>query len=247
MPNSSTSRLAMAGMTELQHHDIHIWLIDLDTERADTGVPSVLHPDELERARRFHFPEHRRRWAASRTALRHILSTYTAIDAAEIEFNTDKFGKPFLACSLTATTPHFNLSHCENLSVVAVTLLAPVGVDVERIREVPEAADIAKRFFSPFEQEEFLSFDEGKRPHAFLKGWTRKEACLKALGSGLSTSLSHFEVSLDPALPARVLSVGGSAEEARNWSLYDFTPAEGFIGAVAISHSAPIRIVQQHF
>lgn len=87
---------------------------------------------------------------------------------------------------------HFNISH-SGLWVVAATSIAPVGVDVERMRKVPEG--VAHRFFS--QPEQYLlnnAKDETEKAHIFFTLWTLKESFIKAIGKGLSKSLNTFTI-----------------------------------------------------
>lgn len=87
---------------------------------------------------------------------------------------------------------HFNVSHSGSWVVVA-TSTAQVGVDVERIRKTPEG--VAYRFFSEGEKEMLdMAENEIEKAHIFFTLWTLKESFLKAIGKGLSKSLSTFSV-----------------------------------------------------
>ncbi len=68
------------------------------------------------------------------------------------------------------------------------------------------------------------------RSEAFFRAWTRKEAYLKAIGTGLSRALQDIEVSLAPGEPARFLT---DAPELQSWSLLGFKPAPGYLAALA--------------
>ena len=57
---------------------------------------------------------------------------------------------------------------------------------------------------------------------------------MKARGKGLSLPLDHFEVSVDPGEPARLVSTSGDPLEAARWSIRELEPAPGFIGALAV-------------
>ena len=82
---------------------------------------------------------------------------------------------------------HFNLSHSGALVVCALSE-QPVGVDVQEPCVYREA--LARRFFSAAEQEALSASDD--RDRDFGRIWCRKEAYLKALGTGLRTSLASF-------------------------------------------------------
>ena len=70
--------------------------------------------------------------------------------------------------------------------------------------------------------------------NAFYRCWTRKEAFLKALGSGLSHSLDGFSVSLLPEEPARLIRLDGDATAPNRWQIKGFSPEMGYEAAVAV-------------
>jgi 4'-phosphopantetheinyl transferase len=87
---------------------------------------------------------------------------------------------------------HFNVSH-SGVWVIVATSNAAVGVDVERMRKVPEG--VAYRFFSEPEKQ---MLDEAEndieKAHIFFTLWTLKESFLKATGKGLTRSLNTFTI-----------------------------------------------------
>jgi len=103
-----------------------------------------------------------------------------------------------------AATPriHFNLAHSEDCIVYALALEREIGVDVERVRELPHLELIARSAFCWEEFQEIHNIDPARRTEAC---WTRREAFLKALGCGLSASLDASRVSLIPGQPAALL------------------------------------------
>jgi 4'-phosphopantetheinyl transferase len=72
----------------------------------------------------------------------------------------------------------------------AVTADGDVGVDVECIDRDVEMADIAARFFAPAEAAHLGQLDAAAQRDRFFDLWTLKEALVKALGTGMATSLS---------------------------------------------------------
>src|SRR5262249_48037202 len=126
----------------------------------------------------------------------------------------------------------FNLSHSQNLALYAFALDREVGVDVEAMRPLDDAAEIARRYFSQAENAAFERIVPAQRLEAFFNCWTRKEAFLKATGEGLNRPLDSFDVTLTPGEAAQ-LSIAGQTTEGGGWSLYDLNPAPGFRAAVA--------------
>ena len=163
-------------------------------------------------------------------ALREILAVHTGLAPADLSFEPDAQGKPHLPASLGAL--HFNLSHSAGLAAVAVTRAGPVGVDVERVRELDDMDSLVRRFFAPAERAALEACPPAHRARAFFTIWTRKEAYIKAVGTGLGLRLSSFAVSLTP--DARLLSIDGDSARARKWTLVDLSPDAAYAGAVAI-------------
>ena len=166
---------------------MHFWTVPLDGEPANNDPPSVLSPDEVERAGRFHFPEHRARYERARSGLRCIVGIYTGRDPRSIQFEYGPHGKPELG---NGGRLHFNLSHSGDLAVIGLALDSPIGVDVEQIRPVPELEGVASRFFRLEEAESILRWSGEERIKAFFRIWTRKEAMLKLTGEGLRRPLN---------------------------------------------------------
>ncbi|WP_454017354.1 4'-phosphopantetheinyl transferase family protein [Azospirillum sp. Marseille-Q6669] len=198
---------------------------------------ALLSPDEAARAARFATEELRTRCALRRGLLRHLLGRVMGRDPASLVFAYGPMGKPSLPGG-----PAFNLADCKDHVLIAIapatarSATVELGVDIERLRSVADAAGIAERFFAPEERAAFAALPEALRDEAFLNGWTRKEAFIKATGQGLSTPLDRFAVELTPGRPARLLSLDGALEAGRatDWSLFDLRPAPGLVGALAV-------------
>ncbi|HEY6944630.1 MAG TPA: 4'-phosphopantetheinyl transferase superfamily protein [Candidatus Acidoferrum sp.] len=109
----------------------------------------------------------------------------------------------------------FNLAHCGGDAVIALTERVPVGVDIELLRPIAEVESLARLVFSDVERRELELAPDPVL--AFLNGWTRKEAYVKALGLGLSAPLREITVSLSdrPAL----FSTGLRGQSVFNWRL----------------------------
>lgn len=193
---------------------------------------AVLSPDERDRAGRFLRPIHRDRYAAGRAWLRRVLAGYLGRSPSEIAFAYGQHEKPALAGG--PGWLDFNLAHSEEHALLAVSPGFPVGVDIEVLRPVDEK--LPQRFFAPGEVAALAALPAAARQAAFFRCWTRKEAYLKALGSGLATPLDAFEVTLGPGEAARLLRVAGKPDEAAAWQMLHWEP-EGQLprrmGAVA--------------
>jgi 4'-phosphopantetheinyl transferase len=217
---------------ELGLQDVHVWVVRLEASEDNFALAlSFLSADEKARAERFRFERHARAFVLGRAGLRALLGSYLGAEPAEISFIYGPQGKPALAdtsCSL-----RFNASNSGSLAAYAVTTGCEIGIDVEQHRENPEFEKIAHRFFSPEEAAELLELPDHEKTAAFYRCWTRKEAFIKAVGGGLSIPLDSFRVSLRPGAAARMISLDGSIDAARSWTLDSFDPGPGYTGAIA--------------
>jgi 4'-phosphopantetheinyl transferase len=220
----------------LQTGEVHVWRIEL--EQSDDLVEkyhATLEPDELERARRFYFEKHRRRFIVARGFLRDILSRYLETKPGALRFSYGPYGKPALAGEHEESGLHFNMSHSHNLALLAITEAKQLGVDVEHIRADFATEEIARRFFSCVEVDSFNALQPDEQAAAFFRCWTRKEAFIKATGKGLSQSLESFDVTLAPAAPAALLRV--EDDDASRWSISDIYVGGDYAAALVVEGS----------
>ena len=220
-------------MDRLRTDTAHVWAVDLERETFDGHtLAETLSADEWMRADRFVYEKHRAHFVAGRGCLRAILAKYMDCKPGELAFFYGEHGKPALASPWDKFQLRFNLSHSAGLALIAVSMRHEIGVDVEHLsRKVGQIKDIAKRFFAPGEYERLCALPQGEQRRAFFCCWTRKEAYLKALGTGLTHSLKNFEVSL--GCKAELLWIKkGNIED---WTLRHLEPAEGYVGSVAIA------------
>lgn len=184
--------------------EIHVWRV-----RLNRGTASPPTPEEAARAARFATPALRRRYLRAHAALRAILASVTA---APLEFARHEKGKPYLA---SAPEIRFNLAHSREMALVAVARDVEVGVDIERVRPLPEYAAIAHRYFPP-------GYTTPSGVRDFFRHWTRFEALLKADGAGL---------------------YGAGATPPGVWTVTEIDAGPGFTAAVAVEGPTPaIRI-----
>ena len=96
-----------------------------------------------------------------------------------------KFQRPYID-----NAPDFNIAHSGNFALCALSKTTRVGVDIEKIGK----AEI-DLFESHFSQKELAQITEAENSnYAFYKLWTQKEACLKAVGMGLSLPLNKIVI-----------------------------------------------------
>ena len=215
---------------DLLLNDVHIWRINLNSSESQLQFfRETLSSDEIARAQRFYFPEHRQRFIAGRGTLRAILGQYLGIDPKQVEFEYQPRGKPLLAAKFADQGLLFNLSHSQDLALLGVSYQHQIGVDLEYIRTMSDLEGLAKRFFSSREYEHLRLFSPQEQQQIFFRYWTCKEAYLKATGDGL-VELEEIEISLTPNQPSQLLVSG-------DWNLRELTPAENFAAAVVVAGS----------
>ncbi len=213
---------------------VHIWATPLHVN-GSLDSTNFLSEKEVARADRQIFPANRQRFIRSHVFLRRVLAHYTQTSPADIKFYYGAHGKPGLANGIGSPSHHFNLSHCDQLALVAVTSKTTVGADVETVRLLPDYKDVARRFFGEHEYATLMALPEIERSRAFFRCWTRKEAVTKAIGLGLSMPLDCFEVTLAPESPPQVVSFEcGDLTPPGAWSLIHIEPLADVVGAVAL-------------
>jgi 4'-phosphopantetheinyl transferase len=232
----TVSRLKSSGVLEasrppLQAADIHLWEFPLAVEESvEFKLRDLLSEDERARAARFHFERDARRFQVARGAVRSILASYSGVKGKDLHFSYTQHGKPRL--SDDAANIRFSISHSGERGLLAVAAGREVGADIEAIKNNVEFDQLAKRFFSEHEKESLLGLSPENKIRAFYRGWTCKEAFLKAQGVGLSRSLASFDVELTG--PARLLATRPDADEAEQWSLFELQPSAGYAAALAV-------------
>ncbi|HOU15897.1 MAG TPA: 4'-phosphopantetheinyl transferase superfamily protein [Anaerolineae bacterium] len=230
----------------LPDNAVHVWQVSLNVATSTFDrLYATLAPDEIARAERFRFSEHRARFVVAHGALRDILSRYLDIPAEQLSFAINPYGKPAFAAPEYAWL-QFNLSHSGDLILIAVSRDRPIGIDVEHIIPPDDFPRLVEQFFSPNENAAFRALPESKRAAAFFAGWTRKEAYVKALGIGVSLPLDQFDVTMDPDAPVRLLADRRHRLNVETWTLRTFTPAPGYIAALAVETLHPILTFYQY-
>jgi 4'-phosphopantetheinyl transferase len=225
-----------AAPASSSEYEIYTTRLDLPP-RAVTALAELLSDDEQQRASRLVFHRERGRFIVARARLRQLLGARLGVSPASIEFSYGARGKPALAPRFAGRGVCFNVSRSEDVAVYGFARAGEVGVDVEAVRELPDADETAARCFSPRENEAYLALSARDRPLGFFNCWTRKEAFIKAVGDGLSHPLERFDVSLAPGEPARIVRLGGRAGEHSGWRMQAFSPAPGFVAAIVIAAS----------
>ncbi|MEO0756448.1 MAG: 4'-phosphopantetheinyl transferase superfamily protein [Cyanobacteria bacterium J06648_16] len=209
-------------MLQLDRQHLHLWRIDL-SGGADRDYWPCLSRDERERAERFRFDRDRTRFVQSRGSLRYLLGRYLDKAPVDITFAYGPYGKPHCP---QAEHLSFNLSHSDDQALCAVTHSRLVGVDVEQYRDLTYFDSLSRRCLAESELATLAQLPDHQRQPLFLQYWTCKEAYLKAIGCGLTRSLTSVHVQLHP--PRLLAGV-----DSGDWRLH-LTDLEGYAAAVVV-------------
>ncbi|WP_211443800.1 4'-phosphopantetheinyl transferase family protein [Collimonas humicola] len=183
-------------MADLDPQRIDLWLTPLDDQRDSQLLEAyrqLLSAEERRRLQRFLREPDRHRYLVTRALVRTVLARFTGVAPECLRFKENRYGKPAL-CGMDANnrTLSFNLSHCGDMIVLALTRDRELGVDVENIALRPAPINIAKRFFAEVEVIDLEELSTAAQSERFFELWTLKEAYVKARGMGLSIPLDQF-------------------------------------------------------
>ncbi len=161
--------------------EVHVWYAPLNNS---IEVFNELSAKEKLKASKFRSSRDQQRYIRSHGILRRILAAYVNCEPCEISFQTTEYGKPFLTNG--GREVHFNMSHSNEIAAYAVSKNHELGIDIEHIDHDLDWFSIAKFAFSQEENDLLESLSNDQQIKAFYSLWTRKEALLKARGTGLS-------------------------------------------------------------
>jgi len=233
--NISDAAFQFEAPITLPEDEVHLWRVDLAAVAAgERRWQQILSADEKARAARFHFAQDRRNFAATRALLRTILGRYVSSDPRELVFRYSENNKPSLSPGHSINRVEFNVSHSGTAALLAFARGRVLGVDVEQIREDFDHEALAHRFFSAHEQDELAALASSQRYHGFFRCWTRKEAYIKAVGTGLSLPLHEFDVSLKLGDGNALLATRPDDAEAALWSLQEVPAGDGYVAALCV-------------
>lgn len=187
-----------------------LWLSDLDTTLSPEAMQTLSDEERL-RAGRFAFDLDRSRYTSAHVMLRAVLARQTGAPADALRFHLGPHGKPTLANARGS----FNMSHSDGAMAVLWAddgRTTEIGVDLERRRRIAEMDDLVEEHFTRAERDAYAETARTHRTDAFLRGWTRKEAVLKALGTGFSVPARAIDAGLESH--ARVLTVEWDGQDA---------------------------------
>jgi 4'-phosphopantetheinyl transferase len=195
-----------------------------DADAATALASGILDAAEQERAAKFRRSQDRRSYVAAHVALRSLLGARLGMPPEAVEFVRETCptcGGPHGRPAVAGGGLHFSLSHSGDLAMIGLAATT-IGVDVEKTPTLRTATETA-RMLHPDETAELQALGDDARAEAFGRAWVRKEAYLKALGTGLSRALSLDYMGTGPA----------PAQAQPGWTLADVRAPRGYLAATA--------------
>lgn len=147
----------------------------------------------------------------------------------DVIFTKNEYGKPLLK---DVENLHFNISHSEDWVVCAVDV-DEIGADIEKIRHI-DVVDISKRFFSSDEHQAIAACADRRRLDLFYELWTLKESYIKSRGTGLSTPLNTFSITIHNSNDVRI-QTHETQQRRYSFKLYD-TDSEYKLAVCSTGH-----------
>ncbi len=189
----------------LKKNEIHLWRVSLQPSSVmlETAKQAL---SEFERNRLdfFEFEQVRRSYTVSQGFLRILIANYLSIEVDEVELGRRSKGKPY--CKNDESL-FFNMSNSGGLCVYAFSRDNEVGIDLEKIRPLPDLDEMIEKNFIAREQAYIRKTREDELRRFFFF-WTIKESYLKAIGEGMRIEPQNLEFSIQNG-KIRLLGVNG--------------------------------------
>jgi 4'-phosphopantetheinyl transferase len=210
--------------------EVLAWVVDLaHPPVAFDDLFARLTPAEQERALRYKVARPRHEFVVGRGLLRGLLGEILGVEPAAVPLAALPSGKPVLPAD---TGLHFNVTHTDGVALLACGR-SRVGIDVERPRPLADADGLVGRYFSAAECAAFRTLPPHHRMPGFFRGWTCKEAVIKAAGATVGC-LADFDVELNPERPPRLLAARDPQLAGPGWALTEWTTRDGAAVALAV-------------
>ncbi|WP_052260660.1 4'-phosphopantetheinyl transferase family protein [Photobacterium gaetbulicola] len=199
---------------------------------------------EQDQVDRFIFNKDKARYTVSHWFMRRILADHLGCTGSELVFSQGSHGKPYLGGQ---SGLFFNLSHCDECSVLIVSRYGEVGVDVESSQRmsVGEIDALKLAVLTHAERERLDRLPVDQLCECFIRFWTLKEAYLKQKGWGLHYELDKLSFSLDEPISVKVdgsqdcdINLGSILEQGLLVSWATFNRADPLIRHIEL----PIKV-----
>ena len=134
--------------------EMHLWTASLDVPADQVErLQSVLSAEEKERVSYFKFESTQHSYIVTQAVLRILLSSYLEINPSDVKTGARQKGKPYL---MNDPSLCFNLSNSHAPCVYVYSYDAEVGIDIEKIRDLPDIDQLIEKNLTSREKEYFL-------------------------------------------------------------------------------------------
>ncbi|WP_373376169.1 4'-phosphopantetheinyl transferase superfamily protein [Cupriavidus nantongensis] len=214
---------------------VQVWrLDDAQVDPACTRLAHTLAADERARALAYRHARHRNGYIARRGLLRWLVGGYLHCRPEALRFIVSAYGKPVLQWPQARLA--FSVSHTDGLALLAFARDCRLGVDVERRAGGVKVADVPGFGRGIFSAQEAQVLARARlSAEALLSIWTRKEALLKALGTGLSADPTAYTTEDDWRRGAGHWQASRDGIPMSGWTCLDLDAGAGFRAALAVS------------
>lgn len=208
--------------------DIHLWTISLDASKDQIErLRSVLSPEEIKKASYYKFELIQHNYIVTQAVLRMLLSAYLDIRPEDVKLGVHKKGKPYI---INDASLFFNISNSHDICVYAFSRKAEMGIDIEKIRDLPDIDLLIEKNLTPREKKYFRKDPDNKLTR-FFQFWTFKESYLKAIGEGMRLTPENLEFSLEDGTIK--LQSANYGFDTAGWQFKGFTRDGNYTGALA--------------
>ncbi len=217
-----------------------VCVIAVDPFRRHLGeLSAALLPLELKAAGRFRRQDDAERFIIGRALIRHLCAIHGGCESGAIEILLTASGKPYVR---TGFGLDFNVSHSGGCVLIAWSTTGPVGVDVEAATPAGRETflEMAQRAFSPGEFAILRSAGADEAAGLFYRTWVRKEALLKASGTGTGSILSSFSVLEEARGDVRWLDQVQISADGPIWKVRDLNAMAGYAAGIAVPDGTKI-------
>ena len=215
------------AVPDLLKGEIHLWTVSIGAmkDQADR-LKSMLSEEEKRKVSFYKFEHTQLSYIVSQAVLRMLLAAYLELEPADVKIGTHKKGKPYL---IHDRPVFFNISNSNDLCVYAFSCDAEVGIDIEKIRDLPDIDQLIEKNLTRRERS-YLIKDPAQKLNWFFRFWTFKESYLKAIGEGMRLTPENLEFSLeDGTIRLRSVNYGFDGTE---WQFLEFSRAGNYTGAL---------------
>ncbi|MDQ6976183.1 MAG: 4'-phosphopantetheinyl transferase superfamily protein [Mariprofundaceae bacterium] len=202
---------------------------------------SVLTHDETQRKNRFHFHKHRHLYLVTRAMEKTLLARYSGIHLKQLTCLRNAYGKPYLCQNGIHPLLYYNLSHTDDLIVMALSKGCELGVDVESTHRIVCREEIVRSYFAKSETDDIQKqATEKEKNIRFYQYWTLKEAYIKALGKGIGSNLESIHFDLTDS--KKIKHTDENNLDNTLWQHYLFTTEKGHSIALVLDSREKLKV-----